>query len=116
MAKEQINSHDSFFTNLFSKKDEVAEFLAKTTPKEIVEKLDLDSLKLDSTKYIDSDLKKHFADVVYNCDYAFENNETKTIKITFLFEHKSYRENMPYIQLGKYLFNIWSVQRSQARE
>ena len=115
MDKKIINSHDSFFINLFSKKDEVIEFLTKTTPPEIVKKLHLNTLKLDTTKYVDAKLKRYFSDVVYNCDYTFNNNETKQVKITFLFEHKSYIENIPQLQLLKYICNILDMQRNQAR-
>ncbi len=114
MAKKQIKSHDSFFKNLLSKREQAIEFLAKTTPAEIVKKLHLDTLQLDTTDYVDSELQEYFADVVYNCDYTFNDNETKKVKITFLFEHKSYKENIPHLQLNRYLLNIWDMQVNQA--
>ncbi len=114
MAEKQIKSHDGFFINLFSKRDEVREFLEKTTPLEIVKKLHLDTLKLDTTKYVDSKLKQYFADIVYNCDYTFNDNETKTVKITLLFEHKSYKPHIPQLQLIKYIFNVLDTQINQA--
>ena len=114
MAKKQIKSHDSFFKNLLSKREQAIEFLAKTTPAEIVKNLHLDTLQLDTTDYVDSELQEYFADIVYNCDYTFNNNETKKVKITFLFEHKSYKENIPHLQLNRYLLNIWDMQVNQA--
>ncbi len=114
MAKKQIKSHDSFFKNLLSKREQAIEFLAKTTPAEIVENLHLDTLQLDTTDYVDSELQEYFADVVYNCDYTFNENETKKVKITFLFEHKSYKESIPHLQLNRYLLNIWDTQVNQA--
>ena len=114
MAKKQIKSHDSFFKNLLSKREQAIEFIAKTTPAEIVKNLHLDTLQLDTTDYVDSELQEYFADVVYNCDYTFNGNETKKVKITFLFEHKSYKENIPHLQLNRYLLNIWDTQVNQA--
>ncbi len=114
MAKKQIKSHDSFFKNLLSKREQAIEFLAKTTPAEIVENLHLNTLQLDTTDYVDSELQEYFADVVYNCDYTFNGNETKNVKITFLFEHKSYKESIPHLQLNRYLLNIWDTQVNQA--
>ena len=114
MAKNQVKSHDSFFKNLFSKKEQAGEFLAKTIPLEIVKKLHLDTLQLDTTDYVDSELQEYFADVVYNCDYTFNDNETKKVKITFLFEHKSYKESIPHLQLNRYMLNIWDTQVNQA--
>ena len=114
MAKKQIKSHDSFFKNLLSKREQAIEFLAKTTPTEIVKNLHLDTLQLDTTDYVDSELQEYFADVVYNCDYTFNGKETKNVKITFLFEHKSYKESIPHLQLNRYLLNIWDMQVNQA--
>ncbi len=116
MAEKPIKSHDGFFKKLFSKKDEVREFLAKTTPQEILNNLHLDTLQLDTTNYVDDKLKEYFADVVYNCNYTFNGNETKQVKITLLFEHKSYKENIPQLQLGKYLFQVWDTQVNQELE
>ncbi len=113
MAEKPIKSHDGFFKKIFSKKEEVKEFLEKTTPPEIVKNLQLNTLQLDPTNYVDNKLKEYFADVVYNCDYTFNSDETKQVKITFLFEHKSYKENIPHLQLGKYLFQVWDKQVEQ---
>ncbi len=57
MAEKQIKSHDGFFKKIFSKKAEVKEFLEKTTPREIVKNLQLKTLQLDTTNYIDDKLK-----------------------------------------------------------
>lgn len=108
------NPHDKFFKSIFSQKEEAKEFLVKTTPAEIVEKLNLDTLQLDTTDYIDSELKEFFADIVYNCNYKVNETETIEIKISFLFEHKSYVESIPYLQINRYLLNIWDIQLKQA--
>ncbi len=110
MSEKPIKSHDGFFQKIFSQKAEAKEFLEKTTPTEIVKKLHLNTLQLDTTNYVDDSLKKYFADVVYNCDYSFNNKETKQVKITFLFEHKSFKAKIPHLQLANYLFKIWSKQ------
>ena len=116
MSKEIVNSHDRFFKNLFSKKEEVTEFVQKTFPIEIVKKLHLDTLQLDTTNYVDEKLKEYFADIVYNCDYTFNSKETKQVKITFLFEHKSTKPYFPHVQIGKYIFNILDTQIEQVQD
>ena len=116
MAEKQIKSHDAFFKKLLSKKDEASEFLTKTIPSEIVKNLHLETLSLDTTDYVDNKLKEYFADVVYNCDYTFNDNKTKNVKITFLFEHKSYKPNIPQLQLIKYIFNVLDTQIEQATD
>lgn len=57
MDKNLINSHDRFFKQLFSGKEEVSEFVAKTFPTELTQKLDLKTLELDKTEYVDKKLK-----------------------------------------------------------
>ncbi len=109
MDKNLIYSHDKFFKELFSKREEVSEFVSKTLPKQLVEKLNLEKLELDKTEYIDKKLKTSFSDIVYNCVYG---KDTK-IKITLLFEHKSYPESYPHFQLLGYMLNIWQTQINQ---
>jgi predicted transposase/invertase (TIGR01784 family) len=109
MDKNLVNSHDRFFKELFSKKEEVSEFIAKTFPKEIVEKIDLQSLELDKTEYVDSKLRTNYSDIVYNSKYGKHTN----IKISLLFEHKSYPETFPHLQLLGYMLKIWETQIKQ---
>jgi len=109
MDKNLVNSHDRFFKELFSKKEEVIEFIAKTFPKEIVEKIDLQSLELDKTEYVDSKLRTNYSDIVYNSKYGKNTN----IKISLLFEHKSYPETFPHLQLLGYMLKIWETQIKQ---
>ncbi len=73
MNKKIINSHDRFFSVLFSKKEEVSEFVSKTFPRELVQKLNLETLEIDKTDYINSKLRTNFSDVVYNCNWSFLN-------------------------------------------
>lgn len=109
MNTRLINSHDRFFKELFSRKEEAREFIAKTFPKEISQKINFETLELDKTEYIDSKLRTHFSDVVYNCKY----NNLTDIKITLLFEHKSYTEQYPHLQLLGYMLKIWELQVKQ---
>ncbi len=112
MNKNLINSHDRFFKELFSKKEDVSEFVAKTFPPEIARSLDLETLELDKTEYVDRRLRTSFSDVVYNCKYGKDTN----IKISLLFEHKSYPESYPHLQLLGYMLKIWEIQIKQKEE
>ncbi len=109
MKKNLINSHDKFFKELFSRKEEVSEFVSKTFPVELSQKLDLETLVLDKTEYVGSQLKTSFSDIVYNCNYG----ENTIVKISLLFEHKSYLEIHPYLQLLGYMLKIWETQIKQ---
>ena len=107
-----INSpHDKYFKQLFSQKSEMKEFLANGLP-QVAKLLDLNTLQLDTTSYIDKKLNVGFSDLVYNCQYS-HNIE---IKICLLFEHKSYIVNNPYLQLLGYMLNIWEQNIKQKQK
>ena len=109
MDKKIIQSHDRFFKTLFSGKNEIKEFVTKTFPTEITENLQLETLELDQTEYVDSNLRTAYSDLVYNCKYG---NNTD-IKISLLFEHKSRPEKIPHLQLLGYMLKIWEKQIKQ---
>ncbi len=106
-----VNSHDRFFNVLFSEKTEAMEFVAKTFPTKILDKLDLETLELDTTEYVDNKLRTNYSDVVYNCKYG-----NTQIKISLLFEHKSYIESYPHLQLLGYMLKIWLKQIKQKQK
>ena len=107
-----INSpHDKYFKQLFSQKSEMKEFLANGLP-QVAKLLDLNTLQLETTSYIDKKLNVGFSDLVYNCQYS-HNIE---IKICLLFEHKSYIVNNPYLQLLGYMLNIWEQNIKQKQK
>lgn len=110
------NPHDKLFKQVFSEKEQASEFLEKTSPEELVQNLNLPSLTLDTTNYIDENLKENFSDVVYNCDYSFWSEKSTNVKIIFLLEHKSYRPEVPYLQINRYMLNVWETQLKQTQE
>ena len=112
MDKNSINSHDKFFKELFSEKEKVKEFVSKTLPAEIMQKLKPETLEIDKTEYVSKNLKTSFSDIVYNCIYG-KNTE---VKISLLFEHKSYPETYPHFQLLGYMLNIWQTQLNQNKD
>ncbi len=112
MDDKIINSHDRFFKSLFSNKNGVREFVSKTISQNIVEKLDLNTLKIDNTEYLDNRLNSSFSDLVYNCKYG----KGSKVKISLLFEHKSQPEKFPHFQLLGYMLRIWELQIKQNEE
>ncbi|NWH06933.1 Rpn family recombination-promoting nuclease/putative transposase [Desulfobacter latus] len=100
--------HDSFFKKIFSDKLNVADFSKHVLPPELVKNLDLASLHLENTSYVDEELAKQFSDVVYSC--VFNQSE---VRISLLFEHKSFPDrNLPY-QILKYMVRIWNENLKQ---
>ncbi len=103
------NPHDKFFKETFSNKEEAIDLLRNALPKQILKNVDLNTLRLDNTSYVDEKLKESFSDLVFDCKYQGETD----IKISILIEHKSYAPDYPHIQLLKYMINVWEANIKQ---
>ena len=106
-----INPHDKFFRTSFSRLDVVRSFIEEVLPKQYRDKINLDSLRLSNSSFIDEELSEHLADLVYQAEYAGE-----PAKISLLFEHKSYQEDFPELQLLQYMNNAYKEERKQKRK
>ena len=105
--KHSVTSpHDRFFKQLFSDKEKVIAFLQGSLPDSISQRIRYNSLEMDSASYVDEELKNHFADIVYHCEYG----ENTPLKIALLFEHKSTVPDYPHIQLLRYMVRMWEQQ------
>ena len=105
---EVNNPHDAFFIENFSNKEIASSFIRGTFPVNIVNNLDLTTLQIDNNTYSDEELKKYFSDIVYNCKY-----KELDIKISLLFEHKSFIPDYPFKQILKYMIKIWDYAEKQ---
>lgn len=106
------NVHDKFFKDSFSRKQLVEGLIQEFFPKELSQKIDLASLELSNNSYTDEKLEEHFADIVYQCTYQ----NSQKIRISLLFEHKSYQEKYPHFQLLRYLLNAWEQDNKEKKE
>jgi len=59
------NPHDAIFKAVFTRKDAAADYIRAYLPKSLTQKLSLEKMELDTATYIDTQLKEHFADVVW---------------------------------------------------
>ncbi len=107
---EITNPHDKFFKSTFSRLDVVQNFIEEVFPVQHRDKINLNSLKLSNSTFIDNELSEHLADLVYQAEYAGE-----PAMITLLFEHKSYQEDFPEWQLLRYMTNIWREEQKQKK-
>jgi predicted transposase/invertase (TIGR01784 family) len=94
--------HNNFFTTVFSNRENMVDLLTQLLP-EVADKIDIDSLELDNTSYVNEKLKNLYSDIVYNCN----GKDGKATKISLLFEHKSYFVAYPRLQLADYMFSIY---------
>jgi predicted transposase/invertase (TIGR01784 family) len=106
------NPHDKFFKSAFSRKDVCAALIENRFPEPLRKRLDVTTLELTNSSFVDNELSEHFADLVYDCMYSGE----KSVKIALLIEHKSYQEDYPHLQLMRYLLNVWQEDRKQNRK
>ncbi|MEA3461222.1 MAG: Rpn family recombination-promoting nuclease/putative transposase [Bacteroidota bacterium] len=106
-----IFAHDSFFKNLFSVKENLQDLLQGTLPRELISRAHLDTLEYDPSEYVDRELDPYFRDITCNMLYG-----DKRIKISLLYEHKSYPSKSIHLQLLRYILNVWESQQSSKQE
>ena len=105
------NIHDSFFKSLFSVKENLQDLLQGTLPREVISKVHLNTLEYDPTEYVDQELARYFKDITCNVHYG-----DKKIKISLLYEHKSYPAKNIHLQLLRYILNVWENQAENKQE
>ena len=101
-----MNPHDKLFKEIESVKENAVDFIETFFPADVLKQLDLNTLSLDKNSYIDENLKEYYTDLVYNC----KNTKNVEIKISLLFEHKSYKPSNEYLQLLRYILNVWTYE------
>ncbi len=95
-------SHDEFVRKQLSNKTMTQDLIRQFLPKNLVDKLDLSQLEMDTNSYITPQLSKYYSDLVWQCPY-----KESSIRIAFLLEHKSYPVPYPHLQLLRYMLEIW---------
>ena len=101
------NPNDKFFKGTTSMVIVAKPLLQETLPEEVLDTLDLDTLEIDPNSYITGVLKERFSDIVWSC--RMKNSQHRK-KISFLFEHKSYKPKHPHFQLLDYIRGAWEMQ------
>jgi hypothetical protein len=120
MAKEKTNKsewpvidpvafvhqpHDKYARFVLQIKEVALEMLQFCVPAHILENIDMESLEISETSFVDEDLKEYFSDICYEG----KMQEDLPFRITFILEHKSAVPKYPIMaQLHKYVTNIWS--------
>ena len=105
------NPHDKFFRISFSRLDVIQSFIEEVLPAQYRDKINLNSLRLSNVSFIDKELSEHLADLIYEAEY-----EGEPAKISLLFEHKSYQEDFPELQLLQYMTNAYKAEQKQKKK
>ncbi|MBR8536739.1 Rpn family recombination-promoting nuclease/putative transposase [Carboxylicivirga sediminis] len=104
-VQKNNNIHDNFFKSLFSVKENLADLLYGSLPKDVLQGLKIESLEYDPTEYVDQELAPYFKDI--SCNMLFGHTD---IKVSLLYEHKSYPDKNIHLQLLRYILNVWENQ------
>jgi predicted transposase/invertase (TIGR01784 family) len=108
MTQKKRKVHDKFFKETFSHLEVAQSFIEETFPFDIRNKINIPKMHRVNTSFTDALLKEHLADVVYKTEYAGQD-----ALVSVLFEHKSYPERFPHLQLNRYMNNIWYEEQKQ---
>jgi predicted transposase/invertase (TIGR01784 family) len=105
------NPHDKFFKETFSRLEVAQSFIEETFPVDIRDRINISTLQKTNASFTDAELSEHLADIVYQTQYAGQD-----ALVTLLFEHKSYPEKYPHLQLLRYMNNVWHEEQKQNKE
>ena len=108
MADKHKTPHAEFFEKIFSVKANTVDFIKGVFPADIVKHLSLSKIKHENISYVSDELKRFFSDVVYSCPVKGVD-----VKVTLLFEHKSYPERRIHLQLIRYMLCVWEHNERQ---
>lgn len=104
------NPHDRFFKELLSSPEMAADFLRNYLPQEVVAVLDLSAPEPVRDAFVDPDLQKHFADLLYRVRLR----QGVEAFVYVLFEHKSSPDKWVALQLLRYLIRLWETLLTQS--
>ena len=113
MSKKEYAPHEGLFLKVFKNKENTKHFLQKHLPKDISQHIDWDNMYLESTSYLDDQLRKHFSDLVFSVQ--LKGQEFAASKIYLLFEHKSTSEGLVAIQILRYMALQWKEMFDQGK-
>ncbi|SMB96732.1 Putative transposase, YhgA-like, partial [Desulfonispora thiosulfatigenes DSM 11270] len=99
----KTNKHDLTFKEVFSQKRIAEDFLKNNIPKEALDIINLESLELQKASSTNKELKEIFFDLIYKVQI---NNQEGYI--SFLLEHKSYKDKLTIFQVHKYILEFWT--------
>lgn len=98
--------NDKLFKAVFKRPGLARELLSAQAPEALLAILDLDTLSVTDSSFVDEQLSEDFADVVLTC----RTKGNAEVLIPFILEHKSYKPPYPPFQIMHYQDRVWSGQ------
>jgi predicted transposase/invertase (TIGR01784 family) len=110
--KPHPQPHDLLFAEVFSRTEVAASFIKNFAGDELpLQKLKLETLRLEPSSYVKPDLKRFYSDLVFSCVYGEASVEISIIK-----EHKSTPPVDPHFQLLDYISEKWRQEAKQKKK
>ena len=103
------NPHDKFFKSYFSEANAVRDFAEYVLSREFYRQLDMSTLEREDRTFVTGDLREYFADIIYAVRCM-----GKQLKLAFILEHKSYRDQNVTFQMIKYMNNYMQREYQEA--
>ena len=108
---KQHSLHDSFFKQIFKQQKYLIALLRLIFPPEALENLNLNQIEVRDGELIKRDGRKLQADLV--AAMHLKDNRT-CIELTFIFEHKGYKDPDALIQVMEYFIELARKQRCKS--
>ena len=109
--KQQQNLHDSFFKQIFKHKKYLKELLLAILSPEAIAYIDWDRLEIQDGELIKRGGRQIRADLIATVNLQGNASGT-SIVLTFIFEHKSYRDPDVILQIMEYSIELMRKQAS----
>ncbi|MEJ2445983.1 MAG: Rpn family recombination-promoting nuclease/putative transposase [Exilibacterium sp.] len=100
-GRNPTSPHDKFFHSVMERHDVAVDFLNHYLPSEIRRELDIDSLRLDPTLFVNNTLDKTMSDLIFQCKLA-----GKDAYIAILVEHQSTWDSFQGFRTYNYVFGL----------
>ena len=99
-----INPHDKLFRSVMHDIPVARGFLTRYMSEDDKAQLDLSTLELKNSNFIDKNLSESISDLVYSCKY--KNKDLGESRVIVLVEHQSKPHKLMPFRVYHYLFNI----------
>jgi len=94
---------DKIFKKIFGNKKNTRDFLKKVLPREIKERLDWSTIKIDPTNFISDEFKESHSDLVVKVKLKSGQGKKIPTDIYFILEHKTEGKVKIFMQILKYM-------------
>ncbi len=105
MKNIETTPHDGLFKNIFKEKRNARDLLEVVLPENIVSHINMNSVIVEDTSYIDESMSKHFSDLVLSLDLIESPDK---VNIYCILEHKSTPQPLVGLQLLRYMSLKWT--------